>query len=144
MPILETEFLFALREGDRFHSQALQILSRYEELQLADLKVSTTGFLEVANVLRGRNFKSERIAQVLGEMRRKMNLHDLQEVKLDAEIIEKCEELISKKELNLTYFDALHAAAAALYDRTIISNDNIFDKLGIRRISFKDFVQKPL
>ncbi len=143
MPILETEFLFALREGDRFHSQSLEILRMYEELQLTDLKVSTSGFLEVANVLRGRNFRPERIASVLSEMRRRIALHALGEIELNSEMIEKCEELISKKELHLTYFDALHSAVALLHDRAIISNDDVFDKAGIRRLNFKDFIQKP-
>lgn len=143
MPLLETEFLFALREGDRFYSNAMRILRIYEERRIAELRVSTSGFLEVANVLRGRNFKSALISKVLAEMRRKIALHDLEELKLDSMMIEKCEELSSKKELGFTYFDALHAAAAILYDGIIVSNDRIYDKVDIRRLTFEDFIRNP-
>ena len=142
MPLLETEFLFGLRLGDRLYTKVSEILRLYEERRATDLKIATTGFLEVTNVLRARGFKPSQIAAVVGEMRKKIKLHSLEELSLNSEIIERCEELLGTGIAGLTYFDALHGSAAGSYDGTIISNDKIYDALNIKRLNFDEFVKK--
>jgi len=41
----------------------------------------------------------------------------------------------------LTFFDGLHASVALNNRFTIVSNDQIYDELSIKRLSFKEFLE---
>jgi len=40
----------------------------------------------------------------------------------------------------LTFFDALHASVALSNKLSMVSNDPVYNKLGIKNLSFRDFL----
>ena len=50
-----------------------------------------------------------------------------------------CEDLLVQHRF-LTFFDGLHASVALNNKFSVVSNDEVYDGLGIKRFSFKDFL----
>jgi len=42
---------------------------------------------------------------------------------------------------SLIFFDGLHASVALNNGSSMVSNDQVYDELGVKRLSFKDFLE---
>jgi hypothetical protein len=63
----------------------------------------------------------------------------LPEIGLSSDDLILCEDLLMQHRF-LTFFDGLHASVALNNKLSIVSNDEIYDGLGVKRLSFKDFL----
>jgi len=66
-------------------------------------------------------------------------LFGLQEKGLSSDDLILCEDLLMQHRF-LTFFDGLHASVALNNKLSVISNDDVYDELGIKRLTFKNFL----
>ncbi|ABL79004.1 type II toxin-antitoxin system VapC family toxin [Thermofilum pendens] len=128
MPVVDTEFLFALSPGDPRHGRALRLLS------MKGLKVPDTALLEFQVVLRARGRKPGEIAAAMNALKHVFKSYRVREVStIGTELFVRQAELEEK--YGLSYFDSMIAASALAVDGVIVSDDRAFDRVpGLRRI----------
>lgn len=126
--------LFALNPKDQFHRRALRQLTELREKQ-HNLHVPDTAILEFQVVLRSVDTKPEVVGRAMLALRRALQINGVTEAPtLSTELLARQCEIEQKHDL--TYFDSLIAASALSLDRTIISDDDAFDRVpSITRIS---------
>jgi|GEM_PF-450102 len=135
MPILDTEILFAFNPRDKYHKNALKLLKKIKDRELRNVFISDTAILEFIMVLKAKRFTTDDILILLRALRTIMREYSIKQIKtLDLETLTLALEFMKK---GASLFDALLAASAKSVDNTIISDDKIYDTLGINRISFK-------
>ena len=132
MPVVETEFLLALRAGDRKHRAALAVFDRYPALELC-----AAAFLETAWLLRSKGKPPPEISLALSILEAELESRNVAEIAVTASQIGRAHEILSRH--GLTFFDALILAnAEQSRDRRLISNDASFDSTGtVQRIPLK-------
>lgn len=137
MPVLETEFLFALRKEDKRHALCTTILENAKG-KFKDLAICGSAFAEIAIGLRGTLSKSE-ITTTLESSRALVS--SIKEIPLHSGIL--LSGLVLEQTLGVSnLFDCLHAATALSHDSVIVSNDHFYDEVpNLRRVSFRDFVK---
>lgn len=122
MPVVETEFLLALRATDPKHKAALAIFRKFP-----DLEVCTAAFLEVAWLLRSQGKSSSEISLTLSLLRGELEDRGVVEVPLTSLQVTRAHDILTRHAM--TFFDALILAnAEESSDRRLISNDNSFDQ----------------
>lgn len=72
-------------------------------------------------------------------MKAKAISSNLSEIDLYSDDLIPCEDLLMQHRF-LTFFDGLHASVALNNKFSMVSNDEIYDRLGIERLSFEDFL----
>ena len=132
MPVVESEFLLALRADDPKHKPALAILRKYQVLE-----VCTASLLEIAWLLGTKGKSSSEISLALSLLRAELESRGVPEIPLTASQIARAHDVLSRH--SMTFFDALILAnAEESHDRRLISNDSSFDGTGsVERIPFK-------
>jgi predicted nucleic acid-binding protein len=132
MPVVESEFLLALRADDRKHKAALEALGKYRALE-----VCTAAFLELAWLLRSQGKSPIEISLALSVLRAELESRDVAEIGLSTSQIERAHDILTRHPI--TFFDALILAnAEESRDRQLISNDACFDSTGtVERIPLK-------
>jgi len=138
--IVETEFLFGLRRGDRWHNQTMKILELFKMGRIGALHSCTSAFLEVAAVLQARGIRAEQIEETLFLMKHELAEFNVEEVELSSDDIIRLYELLGKHDI--TYFDAMQAAVALGKNAVLVTNDKIFAALGVETISFKELIKR--
>jgi len=133
MPILDTEFIFGLSSSDSRHGDVVKILKRIKAGDIKNVVVSDIAILETYIVLRnrGKTDEAKLIFQKLNEICKEYGIKEIKT--LDKNLI--LRQLSIEKEYGTSFFDSLMAASAEMYDCSIISNDKIYDKLNLKRIS---------
>ncbi len=132
MPVVESEFLLALRADDPKHKAALAIFRKYPLLE-----VCTAALLEIAWLLRSKDKRPVEISLALSLLRAELENRGITEVALTASQIARAHDILNRHAI--TFFDALILAnAEESHDRRLISNDDSFDGTGtIERIPLK-------
>ncbi len=132
MPVVESEFLLALRANDPKHKAALGIFRKYPVLE-----VCTAALLEIAWLLRSKDKRPVEISLALSLLRSELENRGMTEVALTASQIARAHDILTRHAI--TFFDALILAnAEESHDRRLISNDDSFDGTGtIERIPLK-------
>ena len=132
MPVVESEFLLALRANDPKHKAALAILRRY-----TNLEVCTAAFLEITWLLRSQAKHPNEISLILSIIRSELESRGVVEIPLTASQLTRAHDILTRHAMTL--FDALILAnAEESRDFRLISNDNAFDATGtVQRLPFK-------
>lgn len=132
MPVVESEFLLALRADDPKHKMALAIFRKYPVLE-----VCAASLLEIAWLLRSKGKRSNEISLAISLLRAELESRGIPEIPLTTSQIARAHDVLSRH--SMTFFDALILAnAEESNDRRIISNDSSFDGTGtVERIPFK-------
>ena len=121
MPVIESEFLLALRANDPKHKAALDIFRRFP-----DLEVCSAAFLEIAWVLRSKGKRPSEISLALSLLRGELESQGVDEIPITTSQIARAHDILTRH--SLTFFDALILAnAEESRDKRLISNDNSFD-----------------
>ena len=139
LPVLETEYILALRSTDKRHQLARQILDKAKRGRIDNLVIAGSSILELTFGLRGKLGRVDVIETL--EIIRAVS-YDIRVLDLDLGAITKGLSIeIGLDEPNL--FDCLHAAMALGHDGVIVSLDPFFDTIeGIRRIDFRELLDK--
>jgi predicted nucleic acid-binding protein len=132
MPVIESEFLLALRATDPKHKAALSIFRKF-----SDLEVCAAAFLEVAWLMRSQAKASNEISLALSILGGELESQGVSEVPVTFSQIARAHDILTRHAI--TFFDALILAnAEEARDRRLVSNDNVFDQTGtVQRIPFK-------
>jgi len=127
LPIVDTEFLFALAPLDRKHERAM------ESLSIRNLRVPDTALFEFQIVLRARGRKADEVAKAIVAIREILGRTAREVQTISTDLFLKQAEIEIKYELS--YFDSLIAASALLTDAMIVSDDRDYDRVpGLNRI----------
>ena len=128
MPIVDTEFLFALAPIDRKHERAM------ESLSIKNLRVPDTALFEFQIVLRARGRKAGEVAKAIEAVREILGKTAREIQTISTGLFLKQAEVEIK--YGLSYFDSLIATSALITDATVVSDDRDFDRVpGLKRIS---------
>jgi predicted nucleic acid-binding protein len=132
MPVVESEFLLALRANDPKHKAALTIFRKYPALE-----VCTAAFLEITWLLRSKNKRPNEISLILSILKAELEGRGVAEIPLTTSQIARAHDILTRHAM--TFFDALILAnAEESHDRRMISSDNSFDETGtVERIPLK-------
>ncbi|MEM2864081.1 MAG: PIN domain-containing protein [Candidatus Bathyarchaeia archaeon] len=137
--IVETEFLFGFQPKDRRYDIVSRILEAYKASKDLSIYYPTSALIEVREVMASHGKTASDRLKALTLIKIKAAESNLSEVSLSSDNLILCEEIMTQHTA-LTFFDALHASVALSNNSTIVSNDEAYDKTGVKRISFKDFL----
>lgn len=131
MPVVDTEFLFALNPKDKRHAKALEMLS------MENLKVPDTALFEFQAVLRARGRNAREITRAMRALKYIFGkkIKEVQTISIDLFILQ----AEIEEKYGLSYFDSLIAASALSVDGVVISNDRDFDRIDeLKRVSLSN------
>ncbi|MGB9854689.1 MAG: type II toxin-antitoxin system VapC family toxin [Candidatus Bathyarchaeales archaeon] len=137
--MVETEFLFGFQPKDRRYDIVFRILKAYMETRGFSIYYPVSALMEVRMVMASHGKNAEERLKALTLIKAKAEASNLSEIGFSADNLMLCEEIMAQHSA-LTFFDALHASVALSNNLTIVSNDEAYDKAGVKRISFKDFL----
>jgi predicted nucleic acid-binding protein len=137
--LVETEFLFGFQPKDKHYNLASNILKAYTATKPFSLYYPVSALVEIREVMASHKKAAEERLNALTFIKTKAILSGLQEKGLSSNDLILCEDLLMQHRF-LTFFDGLHASVALNNKLSIISNDDVYDELGIKRLSFKDFL----
>lgn len=132
MPVIESEFLLALRATDPKHKAALDAFRRFP-----DIEVCSAAFLEIAWLLRSKGKRPGEISLALSLLRGELESRRVDEISLTTSQIARAHDILTRHAM--TFFDALILAnAEESSDKRIFSNDASFDATHtVQRVTFK-------
>ncbi|MFW6111201.1 MAG: hypothetical protein ACOC6H_04110 [Thermoproteota archaeon] len=130
--LVETDFLFGLREDDSLHPQVMKALEDHKEGEVK-LALSSPSTLEVMVVSLSQGVQLEELATATHLMTLELSTHQLHQY-----LSPSLHDLHTSISLRLenrgvTLFDSLHAALAKNNSVCLLSSDSIYDSLGIDR-----------
>lgn len=137
--MVETEFLFGFQPKDKHYDIASNILKAYTATKPFSLYYPVSALVEIREVMASHKKDAEERLNALTFIKTKAILFGLQEKGLSSDDLILCEDLLMQHRF-LTFFDGLHASVALNNKVSIVSNDEIYDGLGIKRFSFKAFM----
>lgn len=138
--LVESEFLFALRRGDKHHHEAKKILELCRK-GLVKLQVLSSAVMEVKAVLYSHGLKGKRVEEVCSLMDAQLIMGGVSEYApltfADAVVAE----VLRNQHPQLRFFDALHIAAAKNLDKPLLSNDKDYPAIWTKTISFRGLLK---
>ncbi|MEM2875920.1 MAG: PIN domain-containing protein [Candidatus Bathyarchaeia archaeon] len=137
--MVETEFLFGFQPKDRRYDTVSKILKAYIAAKDFIIYYPTSALVEVCEVMASHGKTADERLKALTLIKAKATASNLPEISLTSDNLILGEE-ITAQHSTLTFFDALHASMALSNNLTIVSNDEAYDKTGVKRISFKDLL----
>jgi len=137
--VVETEFLFGFQPRDKYYELVSSILKAYMATKPFSLYYPVSALVEIREVMASHKKDTAERLDALTFIKVKAISFGLSEMWLSSDDLILCEDLLMQHRL-LTFFDGLHASVALNNRLSIISNDKIYDELGAKRISFKDFL----
>jgi len=131
MPVVDTEFLFALNPKDHKHQQAMKMLDSASDLMMPD-----SAAIEYQAVLKSRGRSPAQTKLALLALHEALTRKKVKEAKtISTSLLAYQAELEEK--YGLSFFDSLIAASALALDRKVVSDDQAFDRV-------PDLKRKPL
>jgi len=137
--MVETEFLFGFQPKDKHYDIVSKILKAYMATKPFPVYYPVSALIEIREVMASHGKSAVERLNALIYIKAKAITSNLRELSLSSDDLTLCEEIIAQH-INLTFFDALHASVALNNKLSMVSNDEAYDKIGIKRISFKDFL----
>ena len=138
--MVETEFLFGFQPKDRHYDIVSRILKAYVTTRPFALYYPVSALVEFRGVMASHKKDASDRLSALTFIKAKAISSGLQEVELSSDDLILCEDLLMQHR-SLTFFDGLHASVTLNNGFTIVSNDQIYDELSIKRLSFKDLAE---
>lgn len=132
MPVVETEFLFALGEDDPHHTAALKLIK-----ELRNLVICGASFFELAWLMRSQSKSDSEIYRTLLLLRLELEERGIPEIPITGSQLMRAHQVLS--EHDITFFDALILSnAEESNDMTIVSNYDVFEMTKtLKRIPLK-------
>jgi len=137
--MVETEFLFGFQPRDRHYEAVSNILKAFMAIKPFSLCYPVSALLEIREVMAGHKKEVAERLNALTFVKAKAVSFGLSEISLSSDDLILCENLMTEHR-RLTFFDGLHASVALNNNLSIVSNDEIYDELGVKRLYFKDFL----
>jgi len=137
--IVETEFLFGFQPKDKHYDVVSSILKAYGATKPFPLYYPVSALIEVREVMASHKKSNAERLDALAFIKANAISFSLREIGLSSDDLILCEDLLMQHRF-LTFFDGLHASVALNNKFSIVSNDATYDGLGIKRLSFKDFL----
>jgi len=137
--MVETEFLFGFQPKDKHYDAVSSVLKAYTATKPFSLYYPVSALVEIREVMASHKKDAIERLNALTLIKAKAISFDLLEMGLSSEDLILCEDLLMRYRV-LTFFDGLHASVALNNKFSMVSNDEIYDGFGIRRLSFKDFL----
>jgi predicted nucleic acid-binding protein len=138
--LVETEFLFGINPSDRWHNKVMQILELFKKREGGELRFSASALLEMSLVLQSRGLRMEKIEETLFLAKQKLFESNVLEEWLNSDDVIRAYELLKK--FDVEYFDAMHAAVALGRNAVLVTNDKVYETLGVKTISFDDLIKE--
>jgi predicted nucleic acid-binding protein len=140
MPVVDTEFLFALRGTDRKHSVVREILQELEGKRVASTRpmIIPMAVLELVTVLlsEGKDVKEiHRVLELIDEITQGYGL-GFAEFSLNQMV----QGLSIYESSRIGLFDSIMAGAAIDLGTEIVSDDTDFDIRGLKRLTFREYL----
>jgi len=137
--MVETEFLFGFQPKDKHYDVVSNVLKTYLAKKPFSLYCPVSAMVEIREVMASHEKSSGERLSALTFIKAKAVSFGLSEIGLFSDDLILCEDLLMQHGF-LTFFDGLHAAVALNNRFAVVSNDETYDKLGIERQSFKNFL----
>jgi hypothetical protein len=138
--LVETEFLFGFQPKDKHYDVVSSILKAYMATRLFTLYYPVSALVEIRGVMPSHKKDAADRLSALTFIKAKALSSGFQELGLSSDDLILCEDLLMQHR-SLTFFDGLHASVALNNRLPIVSNDQIYDELSIKRLSFKDLAE---
>ena len=133
MPILDTEFIFGLSSTDSKHRDVIKMLKKIKAGEVNNVAVSDIAILETYIVLRNRG-KIDEIETIFQKLNEICSDYGIKEINtLNKNLI--LRQMSIENEYEISFFDSLIATSAEMHDRSIISDDSVYDKLELKKIN---------
>lgn len=128
--LVESDFLFGLRKGDRRHSKVLRALNMHGNGVLS-IKVLSSAVMEVRSVLYSRGLSFAGVEDALSLMDAALAEYGVRGfVPLTLGDVVVAERMRSE-EAELGFFDSLHAATGKRLKLKLLSSEGIYSKVGL-------------
>jgi predicted nucleic acid-binding protein len=127
--LVETEFLIGLIPTDKWHTHVMKVLELYKQSEI-QLSVLVSAFLETRAIFYSHEKTSLEVSEALLLLKNTCEQWGLKEIPLLAADILLADKLRAS-EPDLTYFDSLHAAVSQRCGFKILSNDSVYEKIGV-------------
>jgi len=137
--MVETEFLFGFQPKDKHYDVVSSILKAYTATKPFSLFYPVSALVEIREVMASHKKDAPERLNALTLIKTNAISFGLPEIGLSSDDLILCEDLLMQHRF-LTFFDGLHASVALNNKLSIVSNDEIYDGLGVKRLSFKDFL----
>jgi len=138
--MVETEFLFGFQPKDKHYDVVSGVLKAYMATKPFSLYYPVSGLVEILEVMASHRKDSVERLNALTFIKAKAISFSLIEIGLSSDDLILCEDLLMQHR-SLTFFDGLHASVALNNEFSIVSNDQVYDELGVKRLSFKEFLE---
>ena len=123
MPVVDTDFLFALNPRDRKHQHAMKLLDTVSNLIVPDSAV-----IEFQAVLRVRGRSLSQTKLALLALHGALARRKVREAKTISTSLLAFQAELEEK-YGLSFFDSLIAASVLALDREVVSDDEAFDRV---------------
>lgn len=132
--LAETEFIFSLRPRDRWNKLTRKILQKVDQHKI-HVHLLESAVQELRAVLYSQGKSSRETYASLIFIKTKLMQHGIQEelISIDDYILA---DRLREDHAELTYFDALHAAAALRRNKTLVTNDVVYERCEAKAITF--------
>lgn len=135
--LVESDFLFGLRRGDRHHEGVCKALSMHREGPL-DISILSSAVVEVRTTLYSRGLRLHEVEDALALMDAILSDAGVRSyISLRLSDVVLAERLRSQF-TELTFFDSLHAATSKRAGVPILSGDPIYRKIGVATITYEE------
>ena len=135
MPILDTEFIFGLSSTDSKHRDVIKMLKKIKAGEVNNVAVSDIAILETYMVLRNRG-KTDEVKIIFQKLNEICSEYGIKEINtLNKNLILRQMSIENELDVKSKFFDSLIAASAEMHDYSIISDDSVYDRLGLKRIN---------
>jgi len=138
--MVETEFLFGFQPKDKHYDVVSSILKAYMATKPFSLYYPVSALVEIREVMASHKKDTAERLNALTFIKAKAISFGLPEIGLLSDDLILCEDLLMQHRF-LTLFVGLHASVALNNKFSMVSNDEIYDELDIKRLSFKDFLK---
>ncbi len=141
MPVLDTEFLFGIREADAKHRLVKAILEAFEALlkERERAKVPVAALFELMVVCLSKGKPVRIVAESLRLIDEVLRAYGVKLLEFTPGQLARG--LAIRESLEIGLFDSLVAGAALEYDGVVVSDDEHFLKVeGLRRVTLSDYL----
>ncbi len=135
--LVETDFLFGLREGDRVHDKVSKALRLHRSGEI-NLSLLSSAVVEFRVVLYSHGLGPGAVAEAAGLALAELadaGVRECVEVSLEDLVIA---ERLRQEHEELGFFDSIHAAAAKRRRTPLLSADEIYSRLGIPFLNLEE------
>ena len=135
--LVESDFLFGLREGDSHHEDVTKVLSMHKKGDFR-IGVLSSAVVEVRATLHSRGLKSHEVEDsiaLMDAMLSEAGIRNYVSVKLSDVVLA---EILRSQFRGLTFFDSLHAAISKRVGIPLLSSDPIYRAIGTATRSYEE------